>query len=229
MAEFIDFLKAVVKHWGVLATGVVISLLTLAWGQVRYLVQVGDGPDIPPKLFYAVGFSLIFTACFLAWRDEHREKNEAIKKATVMAKPSLLLTYDGYYPTGYKRASARHPLSIHNDGPRAAVNISFEPMVLSSNVCIHIEDIQMIGPYANAEAKCSAEIVFDDGAAEIDTPDELGDILFRAREIADHKKGTLPGPWPLAINYIDSDSRQFRREYEVEIDPLRRVTLLFKQ
>jgi hypothetical protein len=73
MREWRLFAGAVLQHWGWLVSGVVITILTFAWGQVRHLFET-EGPDVPTRAFYAIGLMLIFVAASLAWRDEHRAK-----------------------------------------------------------------------------------------------------------------------------------------------------------
>src|SRR5690348_16783274 len=75
---------AVARHWGYLVSGVIVTIGTYGWGQVRHWFQ-SEGPDIPFRVFYVVGVLLVFVACFLAWRDEHEAKIDVERRRAAEA------------------------------------------------------------------------------------------------------------------------------------------------
>jgi hypothetical protein len=69
-----EFARAVIKHWGTLATGGVI--VAVVWWRGSVL-----GIQEAPAFSLALGISFLIAATFLAWRDKLLEIDKAIEKA----------------------------------------------------------------------------------------------------------------------------------------------------
>ncbi len=85
MAELLQWLKAVRKHWvQELIGGVLIGLLAV--------YSEMSGTVVAPRVYeYAAGL-LLFYAMFLAWRDEYRKRLSLEAEGALSTPPSLLPT-----------------------------------------------------------------------------------------------------------------------------------------
>lgn len=128
--EWGQFAVAVLRHSGYLVSGVLVTIAAYVWGQVRYYFQP-DGPDLPWNVSILVGLVLIFIACFLAWRDEHRTRLGLEAKIENAPRPLIRATYLSNTPVPVLSIDDPHQrFSIDNIGGATAFNITFDEIVI---------------------------------------------------------------------------------------------------
>lgn len=219
-SRLVAAVEALINLGGYIATAY-LSLTGAATWQV--LTAGGLSALITVLLVYAAGES--------AWQKEHSARMAAGAKVGSGIRPSLLVTYDSPKLVGVVSGDEipNHPLVIHNEGARAALNVTFEPLIFNANMHMQIADIPMIGPYDHASAKFRVDVTTDEGTLTLDTPDNLGWAVMEADLMARRKGIRQNAAWPLIMTYVDSDGRLYRREFIIEFDTISRfVNLRFK-
>jgi hypothetical protein len=87
----------------------------------------------------------------------------------------------------------------------------------------------MLGPYANTQVRISVIRHDEDGSLLLDEEEGLGFAIFRA-DMASRLAGVKKdGAWLLVVQYVDSDSTTYRREFDLRFDTITRyASLTFK-
>jgi hypothetical protein len=130
--DIIQFAKAIARHIGLVIGGVLFAVAAFVWNVIEWVLP-NNAPRLPPfqwQLLWAWIVGFLFSAAFLAWRDELNRNRDLTEKVDEFLKRTPRVVPLKIGQCDYSRAPA---LWVQNDGEPAS-NLQFAPLQIGDVV-----------------------------------------------------------------------------------------------
>jgi hypothetical protein len=201
MKKIWEHLRAVLKHWILLMSGIASVALSL--------VERFRGFGVPNWVFLIISFGFFFVAFHFAWLDKDQELQKSLGAA-----PEVVLEYE---------CAVRNPLTLRNLRGSTAYHIQIQQVVIDERCNATFEEVSHLEEGASVRVLplVRDQFVKPDTEEWKAIKDDFAHLLETAYET--WGRDFNPVHLQVVVNYADRNGRKYETLCKIEFDRFKTI------